>query len=404
MGQRDEFDEGPLSLKRRSNAPLGGETANQRAALAEERIGKSLGGWRLLRVLGVGPVTAAYEVVRGEKDAKERAILRLMLGKAAHDDVARGLFMRASYAANRFKHSRVILVNADGVDETGAPFVLRPWIDLTPLSSAVQHAVLAEQDALRVAEQLLDIVEMAHANGILHGAIHPANILLTARQSIRLVDFASAPGLNIARTDEDTLAPLRLDDYSCPERVHSPGLPASETSDIYAIGGSLYFATTGKSPSLHRSSQAGARAIESALLELQPTLSEDFCKVVAHSLSYDAAQRYESAYAFLGDVRRVMAGRRPKLEDASAPVPSQSVQDLSRHAPSSRRISFSPPARQSDHTGIRKEPQRSEWKGNLFLIVAIALLLGIATFVVFREKALDERQHAHENAPANSVK
>ncbi len=404
MGQREGFDDGPLSMKRRSNAPLGGQTHSQRVALAEERVGKSLGGWRLLRVLGVGPVTAAYEVVRGEKDAKERAVLRLMIGRASQDEVARGLFMRASYAANRFKHSRVVLTTADGVEEGGAPFVLRPWIELTPLVTAVEKSPLSEQDALRVAEQLLDIVEMAHANGVLHGALHPGNILLTARQSIRLVDFASAPGLNIARTDEDVLAPLRLDDYSCPERVHSPGLPATEASDIYAIGGCLYFATTGKSPATHRSAQAAARTIEAALLALQPTLSEDFCRVVAHSLSYDAAQRYESAYAFLGDVRRVMAGRRPKLEDASAPVPSQSVQDLSRHAPSSRRISFSPPARQSDHPAARKEPVRSEWKGNLFLIVAIALLLGLATFVVFREKALDERQHAQDGVPASSAK
>jgi serine/threonine-protein kinase len=397
MGGRQESADGPLSLKPRASAELGGEALEERAELAAQHLGKSLGGWRLLRVLGVGPVTAAFEAVKGEKDAKERAILRLMIGKASRDEVARGLFMRASYAANRFKHSRVVLVNADGVDETGAPFVVRPWLDLTPLSATVGRAVLAEQDALRMAEQLLDIVEMAHANGVLHGAIHPGNVLLTPRQSIRLVDFATAPGLSSARTDEDTLAPLRIDGYASPERAYSPGLAASEASDIYSIGACLYFATTGRSPATHRNAKEGAPAIAAALAQLQPALTEDFCKVVAHALSFDAAERYESAYAFLGDVRRVMAGRRPKLEAAAAPVPSTSVQDLSRHAPSSRRISFGPPSRISDYPALRsKEPPRNEWKGNLFLIVAIALLLGIATFVVFREKTLDQRQRALE--------
>jgi serine/threonine-protein kinase len=399
MARRDELADGPLGLKPRTAEDLGGETVEERAALAEQHVGESLGGWRLLRVLGVGPVTAAYQVVRGEKDAKEQAVLRLMIGRASRDEVARGLFMRASYAANRFKHSRVVLVNADGVDQAGARFVVRPWLDLTSLSATVGRSVLKEPEALRAAEQLLDIVEIAHANGVLHGAIHPGNVMLTPRQSIRLVDFATAPGLSGARTDEDVLAPLRVDGYSSPERAYSPGLAASEASDIYAIGACLYFATTGQTPAEHRTAKDGAPAIAATLARLEPTLTEDFCKVIAHSLAFDAAQRYESAYAFLGDVRRVMAGRRPKLEGAAAPVPSTSVQDLSRQAPSSRRISFGPPARKSDHTGLRaKDAPPNEWKGNLFLIVAIALLLGIATFVVFREKTLDQRQRANESS------
>jgi hypothetical protein len=96
----------------------------------------------------------------------------------------------------------------------------------------------------------------------------------------------------------------------------------------------------------------------------------------------------------LGDVRRVTAGRKPKLEGAQRPNPSGGAPLPTR----SRQ-----PAVTTSRLGLMVRPQlpapkpsrarRDEWKGNVALILAIAALVGVATFVMVRERVEDERVH-----------
>ena len=110
----------------------------------------------------------------------------------------------------------------------------------------------------------------------------------------------------------------------------------------------------------------------------------------------------------LGDVRRALAGRKPKLGEALRPVPSGSYRDLS--LPSSRRVllaegsqprsSLSPGLPQPG-SAARELKKREEWRGNLVLILAIALLVGVATFVVVRERVEEERnEHPKADEPS----
>jgi hypothetical protein len=141
-------------------------------------------------------------------------------------------------------------------------------------------------------------------------------------------------------------------------------------------------------------------------------VSEGFAALVEHALAADPTVRYESAYAMLGDVRRVMAGRKPKLEDAQRPNPSGSYNGPPPH--SSRRVLtgsrsessvLQPLASTSSvrHDSVRPRP--SEWKGNLALILAIATLVGVATFVMVRERVEEERmQRAHPARASDTVR
>jgi hypothetical protein len=92
-------------------------------------------------------------------------------------------------------------------------------------------------------------------------------------------------------------------------------------------------------------------------------------------------------------VRRVLGGRRPKLRDSAAPVPSLSVVGapiLAAAAVPASPSPFAGPARQSPVPA----QQTREWVGNLLLVMAIALLVGLATFVLVRERLTDStRQH-----------
>jgi serine/threonine protein kinase len=411
----EEDEPSPLSLRLQSNeqpAPPPPISPEERVALAQKRVGTSIKGWRLTSLLGTGPVSAAYEAMRGVKDAKERAVLKLMIGNLAHHERARSLFLRACYAANRFNHARVLPVMEDGTDPEGTPFVVRPWVEAESLRVLAERGDLDERQALRIGEQVLDALEMAHAHGILHGAITPENVLVTTRGSIRLCDFGTPPGLGATRAPEDeVLADQRLGPFTPPERCSDPPQPASEQGDVYSLAACLYFAMTKAAPRGDAATREElATRTPKPLRELAKAATEDFAKIVDHALAIDPLRRYESAYAMLGDVRRVMAGRKPKLADALAPVPSMSMADLAQIAPSSsRRVPSSASGRDAlprssgpKSLTTQRARKRKETRGNFLLVFAIALLVGLATFVVVREKMDDARQH-HDTAPSTSA-
>jgi serine/threonine-protein kinase len=340
-------------------------------------------------------VSAAYEALRGSKDAAERSVVRLMIGKVSQHERARSLFLRGSYAANRFNHSRVLPVIEDGTDADGAPFVVRPWADAEPLEDFVKRGALDEKQVLRVAEQVLDALEMAHAHGILHGAITPTNVLVTPRGSIRLCDFATPPGLGARAAEDDMLSLRRRGPFTAPERCGPIVQPATEGADVYSLAACMYFALTQKLPRGDVREPEALMAVQAkAIREIAPTVSEPLANIVDHALSYDPMYRYESAYAMLGDVRRVMAGRKPKLGDAHAPVPSQSMRDVSALGPPSSRggrlssghVRLDKGGPPSSVGPAREKRRRRETRGNLMLILAIALLVGVATFVLLRER------------------
>lgn len=362
--------------------------------LARQRVGSTLRGWRLAHLLGTGPLSASYEAFRGPGDGGERGVLKLMLDPIFSHDRARSLVVRGAYAANRFQHPRVMGVVADGLSAEGLPFLVRPWADARPLFEIVRQGKLDELSVLRIAEQILDAVEIAHAHGVLHGAIHPANVLVTERHSIRLVDFSVPPGVGPRTPERDAIGPRRINEFTPPERCIEPIAAPSEQSDIFSIAACMYYAISGQFARAQAASPTELATTRPRPLEqVAPGVSAPFAMIVNHALAQAPEDRYESAYAMLGDVRRVLAGRKPKLTEAHRPVPSGSLSDLTPHSrsfpmfvPQDRPISGRPPAQAS-----------AQWKGNLLLILAIAFLAGLATFVLVRERVEEERHgNMHE--------
>jgi hypothetical protein len=193
----------------------------------------------------------------------------------------------------------------------------------------------------------------------------PSNIIVSELRAVRVVDFG--------HHGSDRIVSGRVGPFSAPERRESPAAPPSEAADIWSVGACLRFAL-------------GPRSL--------PT---DVEEVVALATAVDPRDRYESAYAMLGDVRRLLAGRAPKLRSSIAPVPSESRAGVSLSPTSVAALapSISPGVHPAPSPSAQPPaPYRGEWRGNLVLLLAIALLAGLATFVLVRERMAEEtRQH-----------
>jgi serine/threonine-protein kinase len=344
-------------------------------------VGGTLCGWTVERALARGPICRSWLASRGE----QRGVLRVLREPFSVDGRAREQWLRASWAPNRFRHARVVRVIEQGSDPHGRPVVVRAWADGQPLHERVRGAVLDAAFALWLSAQLLDALEMAHAHGIVHGALTPSNVIVTSRGSVRLIDFATPPWL-LGRDGgtRDLLAAARVGPFTAPEQRHGRRSAFGEAADVWSAGACLYYSLLGSPPAIASFEEA----------EVARAVGADVAAVVGYSLSRHPRERYESAYAMLGDVRRLLAGRKPKL-DGSAPM-SQSA------PPRDPNVVRSPSATTSrilrPIAPALPQPSPGEWRGNILLMLAISLLVGLASFVLVRERLADAPR-----APAHSL-
>lgn len=316
-------------------------------------------GWAVERSLGAGQVCDSFLVTRGG----QRAVARVLRPPFATDAQFCTEWLRACWTANRFRHPRAAQVLEGGTDASGAQVVVRALVEGESLSQALKRAPLEVPLALEIAAQVLDVLEIAHAHGILHAGISPSNVVVTPQGAAWLVDFGHQA--------EDRIAEARIGPFSAPERRAPVAAPPSETADIWSIGACLRFA-----------------------LGDQP-LPADVEAVVALAMAVDPRDRYQSAYSLLGDVRRLLGGRVPKLRASFAPVPSQSLVGVPLALPAP--VVVSPPERRAG-APVAPATSSGEWRGNVLLVIAIALLVGLATFVLVRERMADSARHDRQTS------
>jgi serine/threonine protein kinase len=159
--------------------------------------------------------------------------------------VLRERTLREARTAARLEHPHVVAIH-DVVEEDG-----RPWLVMEHVRSRSLQRILEEDGPLtpqRTAQIGLDVlsaIEVAHAAGVVHRDVKPANVLVDEQGRACLTDFG------IATTTEDSSltaqgAVLGSPSYMAPERAH--GDPPTPAVDLWSLGATLYTAVEGRAP------------------------------------------------------------------------------------------------------------------------------------------------------------
>ena len=149
-------------------------------------------------------------------------------------------------ALAKLRHPTVVSVYECGVAPDGRPFLTMEYVPGIPVDEALQHANWRR--IVQAGAEIAHGLEVLHAAGILHGDLKPSNVLAVtgsnsseAELSLRLVDF----GLS-AYLGEEGMTHRGSPGYAAPEIVRGGKMEPS--SDLYALGATLFTLTSGRSP------------------------------------------------------------------------------------------------------------------------------------------------------------
>lgn len=264
-----------------------------------------LGDYRLVRELGRGGMGVVYEAWQRSLD--RRVAVKVLSQALVQSPSAVARFRREAAAAGRLRHPNLVEVYGFG-SEDGQHFFAMQLVEGESLHAcAGRFREPAAVAALGV--QLLEALEHAHAHGLVHRDVKPANILIRACGTAMLTDFgvASDEALPSLTRDGGFVGTL---DYASPEQIR--GEAVDTRTDLWAAGVVLCELLAGVHPFAGPTQHATFQNIltrEPPVLLGRTGVSRDLAAVVARALAKDRAHRYVSAGAMLADLRAVQAGK-----------------------------------------------------------------------------------------------
>lgn len=214
-------------------------------------------------------------------------------------------------AAARINHSAVVTVH-DVLEHDGRPWIVMELVEGRSLADAVKDEERVDpREAARIGLWVLRALRAAHTAGVLHRDVKPGNVLLADDGRVLLTDFGIAQiegDSTITRTGEV----VGSVDYLAPERVrgHDPG----PSSDLWALGATLYTAVEGRSPFRRTSPLTTMQAVveEEAT---EPRYAGALAPVISALLRKDPAERPDATEAE-HLLAQAAEGRRPDAAQA----------------------------------------------------------------------------------------
>jgi len=344
--------------------------------MADMAPGSVFAGHRIESVAGRGGMGVVYSATQLALDRK--VALKVIAPGLMEDDSMRRRFVRESKVAASIDHPNVVPIYYAGEDG-GVAYIAMRYVAGDDLRSLVRRERRLEpRRAARIVSQVAAALDAAHAAGLVHRDVKPANVLLGPDDHVYLTDFGltkHALSIGAATKPGHWVGTL---DYVAPEQIRGERIDAR--ADVYALGCVLYFALTGAVPFHHEGDEARlwAHLTEKppAPSERVPSLPAEMDEVVARALAKKPDDRYLSA----GDLGRAavaaIAGQRPQESErlvavgAAAPVDAPTVTAGTVVAPASQTASEAETRAQTD-PGRRR---RAAAAG----VVAAALAAGAA--------------------------
>ncbi|MGH9844785.1 MAG: protein kinase domain-containing protein [Blastocatellia bacterium] len=274
--------------------------------------GAIIGSYRIQEEVGLGGMGKVY---RG---------IDLMLSREVAIKVLRPEMTQYGSLVERFRNEAVVLAKLNHphiallynlIQQDNLLFMVMEFLRGDPLDWRIRKSgAIPYGEAIRLFGQILEAINYAHQNGVVHRDLKPNNIMITPGEKVKVMDFGIARVLGTQRmTMEGSV--IGTVEYMAPEQVR--GQESSERTDIYSLGILLYEMLCGKLPFTSDNQYDLMRAqIESPPpppRTIAPMIPEHVEQAILRALAKEPAGRFASALEFR---KALKIGEQPLSPDA----------------------------------------------------------------------------------------
>lgn len=279
-----------------------------------------LGRYLVERILGKGAMGVVY-LARDPVISRQVALKTLAVPEEAEEaEEFQQRFLREAQAAGILAHPGIVTVHDAGVDEaTGLSYIAMEFVEGKSLRELLREgAPFAYSEVARIGAILANALDYAHAKGVVHRDVKPANILLTPQRHPKITDFGVArlESSNLTATGQFIGTP----NYMSPEQV--TGDPVTNRSDLFSLGVVLFELLTGTRPfagsSLTEITYKIVNTPPPIPSQLRPGLPPAFNPILLKLLEKDPSKRYASG----ADVAKALEALGRVLVGTHSPGPS----------------------------------------------------------------------------------
>jgi non-specific serine/threonine protein kinase len=292
--------------------------------------GTTLGRYQVLSVLGAGGMGEVF--LAHDTRLNRRVALKLLRAGDNLRPEALGRFEQEARAASALTHPNIAVVYDIG-EHDGRLFIAMEHVEGRTLAEHLRGGPLSTRDVISIVCQIAEALQAAHAVGIVHRDVKPANVMITPAAQVKVLDFGLAKfaSADAGAAGDDTRVMtgahvvMGTAAYMSPEQ--SLGAVVDRRTDLFSLGVVLYEAATGRLPF------GGATSFEmmDRIRHGEPTgmtspagrVPEEFERIVRKCLAKAPSDRYQSAGELVTDLRI--------LERQSDPAHAALVADRSAH-------------------------------------------------------------------------
>lgn len=278
--------------------------------------------YEILERIGIGGMSVVYKA-RCHKLNRLVAI-KVLKEEFSKDEAFVKKFKLEAQAAAMLSHPNIVSVY-DVIDEEELHYIVMEYVDGVTLKSyIVTKKGLGIKEAIGIAIQIAQGIEMAHKHQIIHRDIKPQNMMLSKNAKVKVMDFGIARAVTKQTLSTTAIGTVH---YISPEQAS--GQASDMRSDIYSLGITLYEMVTGRLPF------EGENTVNVALAHLNeqaippsrynPEVSPRLESIIQKCMRKNPDRRYQNMAELLLDLRSVMNVRpAPMSSESSSPEATRS--------------------------------------------------------------------------------
>jgi serine/threonine protein kinase len=310
-------------------------------ASIDQLIGKTLGDYEVERLLGRGKLSAVY--MAQQRSQNQAVMITTFLLPELLSTQARERFNTRFYQIGaslvRLNHPHILPIYNFGV-QFGFPYLVTSFIKGGSLAQVLkQQSHFTPEKTLEMLKHMAAALDYAHSQGVVHGLLNPANILVNNEQDLQVTGFGLKHMLQMQGIEESyhPQAPLfsiagtflGSPEYIAPECVQ--GLPIDARTDVYALGIMLFELLSGSPPFTGKDPlDIATKRLQQpvpSLHELCPDLTAAFDLIFNQVLEREPEKRYQHAGELASAFERVL-----KILEGAAKAPTALNNQVTLHS------------------------------------------------------------------------